>query len=1010
MKTPFALVDFSGGMKGKKGQLNSADIKHLQDINNFVVERNNTLKSRNGVEEIPLDLLKYDKVLPFISNGRKFYFVYDPLLNLKYGNAGQFSPSRSMGGQRFIDIHSKVGSSLGLFDYLWREAITHFDYARADYTMTYTKETDGFPEVGDVYPQQDDATKWAYIRDFDIGTTSALDMHLYLRKLTWEASPTCVITDPQMIGGLDNMNTTYQRDDSHPVIENTFWWNRMFVLDENYQVITTEIDMANFVTYDSGHEVLTPIPVMDTEVRDASHADLQTIRETRYGGSDLEYTVEVMNQGVMFYNKDGKLPTMFMQLNDQGQTDGVLRDFRTLYLSEVPNGIFKTAPYFTLDHYAAQTLYDEVMLLNDIDACITDWDWFGAPMLSVDTLLAIAAIKGASALDYASNDFANNPNVAFSYDVTDPENASDVVKAFLPMTSDANPAVAIDNIRFDEPDGQVRFASPSFANLDRDYLFPHDQELVWQDTDLAAELPFIFSPNLVVYYTTGYYDAVSGAPKRYSRPILHLQRTLTYSPTIDYYSLIPRTRYAGGSIGKFGDNGVPFRPIRIKNLTSSSSVTTEDADYLKVVVYVQVFGIYMYSASNTFDYKLTSATFPVRLGYFTGNTFYALQDFKAYVTTYSGSANASSKGWFSTTSAESEYSFKIFYPTGGDKFSVIGTATRQLSKAFGFNAGGYFSAVSEFAGRLYLASVSAPNRFVYSSTQDYLEFSVVRALVNATADPVVTRGGRELLGNEQIQALHESNNHLRVITDRRIFTVSVDEQGLVSKSDPSDIVTSGKEPITINNYTYFVSGDDHDILLAVFSDKTQRFEYYSVFSSINIDDNTPIKSVVGLAASYRLVVLTGEGIYVGTIIQANQVAWSRLTFTFDVLEISSTAQALYLTAEGAVYELNFLTDSDIEDGVIASIKMLAPTAMANFVSLPKTNINYIGLRYHDVTVVGTFNSLLQSGSDAQLVAAADQGDVIDVSNKNYNDIYDSIEISFERKQNRIIYIRGSLGS
>ena len=1013
-KIPFNIADFSGGMKGRKGQLNSADKKYVQDLNNMLVERNNTLKSRNGVEVLPITLLENDKVLPFVSNGRKYYFVYDPLLINKYKErvAGT-SFSYSAGGQRHIDMFSKHNSSLSPFKYLQKERLNTDTLVQGDVNITYTQFN---PSLG---APQDDVAKWAIFKDYATSGMTELDMHLYLRKQTMESSPTFIFSEqnkPALSANLLN-----QAQVAHAVVENTFWWNRMFVLDEDFNVITTEIDIANFVSYDSGHTPLTPILSMDTDVRDATHTELQTIRESRYGGSDLEYDVEVMHQGVMFYNREGKLPNMFIQLNDQGQTDGILRDFRTLYLDEVENGVFKTAPYFTLAQYTSQELFDVTRLRIEMNYIVAQWSTADGPFGS--GYLQVAALLNSYYFANTSVDLANNPRAKFSYNVADtivtPRteeydeviNVSDILKAFLPLTSDASPCVSIDNIRLDSPDGQVRFASPSLANFDRDFVFPHDSTSVWQNTDLATELPFIFSPNLIVYSQLNTAEPITSRVSNYTSPVLTLVSNADSAFT---FALTPITRYAGGSIGKFNDADAAYRPLRITDLTNQTTVVTEDAPYLPLVVYAQVFGVYKFNVSLNLDFTADSNLYPVKLGYFVvslgSEIFYALQDFKTYLTTYSGSTNTESSGWFGTnnSSSRSEYSFKIRSENGGSIYSVLGTDTNQISKAFGFNADGYFSAVSEFSGRLYLASVSKPNIIKYSSSTDYLEFSQVRALVNSADDPVVVRGAVIPLVNEGVAALHEANNSLKVITDRRIFSINIQGAEVVA-SNPSDIVTANKAPVTINNFSYFVSGDNKDILLAVFSDKTQRFEYYSVFSEINIDDTTKILALLAIDTAYRMVVLTEQGLYIGTIMQANQIAWSRLTFSFEVVSASTDADTLYVSSATGLYKLQFIGDTDLEAGTYASVKLLAPIALANLVNVQKTTINTSGLRLHDVVAVGEFSSSLRSGSDARELSASDQGNEIEVHNKNYNDIYDSIEISFEGGQNRLIYLRGSLG-
>lgn len=1008
MKVPFNISDFSGGMKGRKGQLNSSSITNVQDLNNLLVERNNTLRSRSGATPIDINLLKNDKLLPFIYNGRRYYFVYDTLLNMKYvERVGSSRITRSAGGRRHVDMFSRTNSTLSPLEYLANERINHDSLVQGNDSINYTDTVAGLPTI-------DDVSKWATFKNFVPSNDSQayLDLHLNLRKLTLESSPVAVFTQQELPE--QSQSILYGAGTYHTVIENTFWWNRMFVLDEDFNIITNEIDIANFVSYDSGHEAIGELPIIDNEVRTASHAELQEIRETRYGGSELLYEVEVMSQGVMFYNREGKLPNMFMLLNSEGQTDGVLRDFRTLYLDEVPNGIFKTAPYFTLEEYDNNNLYNEADLRLETEFIVANWratDNLITQDRIENTRDAITSFLSSEDIVTSDNprrsDYANNSRAEFSYNVRDSENNSDVLKAFLPLTSDSSPSIAIDNIRFEEPDGQVRFASPSFANMDRDFLFPHDSTSVWQNEDLAPELPFIFSPNLIIYHQAIGQQQITFEEIRFSSPIVTL---LNASDTDDTFAIVPMTYYSGGAIAKFNDPNANFNPVRITSLNSSTTFFNEVSPYLPIVIYAQVFGFYKYNSLGELIIIGEPSTFAARLGYFDEDRiFHVLQAFQNFVTTFTGNYVQNRNGFFSSSTTRSNYSFTIFQTDGGNQYSVVSTVSNQLSQAIGFNSESYFSSVIEFQSRLFLASRQAPDRLIFSSTNDFLEFSTVRSLVNFETDPVATRGGRELFGNESVEALHETNNTLRVITDQRIFTAGTNELGVVALSDPSDIITSGQEPLTINNFTYFVSGDRRDILLSVFSENTQRFEYYSVFSALNIDDETLIINFLPIDASYRMVVRTGQEIYLGTIIQANQVAWSRLTFDFEVLSISATRDTLFLTSEDTVYSLPFLDFTDLEDGVICSLKLMSPSAMANLVNVQKTNINYTGMRYHDLTLVGTFQSAVMLGSDARPVVSSVQGDVIDITNKNYDDIFDSIEVSLEGKQNRVIHLRGSLG-
>ena len=82
-KTGVVIDDFSGGMKGRKGQYTRQDAKALQDINNMYVGRDGSIIQRNKTvtnPNIPSNLLRNDKVLTFEKGGHLYYLVYDTLL------------------------------------------------------------------------------------------------------------------------------------------------------------------------------------------------------------------------------------------------------------------------------------------------------------------------------------------------------------------------------------------------------------------------------------------------------------------------------------------------------------------------------------------------------------------------------------------------------------------------------------------------------------------------------------------------------------------------------------------------------------------------------------------------------------------------------------------------------------------------------------------------------------------------------------------------------------------
>ena len=974
MKYPFTLRDFSGGMKGKKGQFNSSEITHLQDITNFTVERNNTLKQRNGVEELYIDTLENDKILPFTHYGKQYYFVYDPLLNVKYG--GAFDSVKSAGGRRFVDHFGDnqstrlTSSTHSPIDYLSKEYLNYVELMQSEFDTTYT--------VGLGLEPQDDESKWDFFRSYTNTPAGLLNVHLNLRKMHMETSPTMLYTkapyrDQKIISNLPEPLNTY------PCVENTFWWNRMYVMDEDFNIITNEIHFANFVSYDSGHTPLTSIPVEDAVVRTATYAELQTIREARYSGSDLEYSVTVTEQGVFFYHVDGLLPTMFLALNASHESDRILRDYRTLYLNEIPNGVFKTFPYFTEAEYAAQpSLFDAVELSREMSILNTYWL---APEVLPDPYSLIALYQSSYGIRQLT---------LYFYNVKDPLNTSDTLKAIIPLTSDSSPAVEVHNIWLDSADeNKALFVSPSLANFDRDFQFEHDGELVWQDINLAFDLPFIFSPSIVI----------NGQ---------HVIRMRVMQGTTDHLGVLPRSPYAKGAIGKFNETNIP-----LKRVTTFDNVTVNLADRNAdpIMVFSYTTQAIRYNSSLEPIAELISDD--PELSYIdSNNDFILIHALPDVIITYKASASSSTTSWHGSTNTQSsEFQFKIFYDDDvNPNFSILSTEPFRNSEAIGFNSKKYFSSICYNSGRLFMSAKHKSEKLIFTSVLDYLDFSKIANLVNSDTDAVATRGGAEILPNESVKSLHSTSTGVQLVTDKSVITIGISsESGLVETKTKSDTSLSGISPATLNNFTYYVADTLKDVFLSTFNDRSQTFEYYSVFSNINIDDTTDVQTLLTISEANILIVKTEQNLYVGAVLKANTVAWSKLAFGFDVISISTTPHTLYLHSSEHTYSLNFLEESDLEDGVKASFKLLAPAAMAGLMTMPKTNINYTNMRLHDITLLGTFESPVKSGSDERKYASIYSSDVVDVCNKNYNDIYDSIEFSFEGGRNRVIYLRGSLG-
>ena len=111
-------TDFSDGMKGRKGQFSRPSEKSVKSLENLIPDSSGSLHNRAPAILSELPVRKFDRVLAFEFNEERYFFVYDSLLKCKWydvtENISRFPANgqlhRSQGTGHVDQLPDEVGS------------------------------------------------------------------------------------------------------------------------------------------------------------------------------------------------------------------------------------------------------------------------------------------------------------------------------------------------------------------------------------------------------------------------------------------------------------------------------------------------------------------------------------------------------------------------------------------------------------------------------------------------------------------------------------------------------------------------------------------------------------------------------------------------------------------------------------------------------------------------------------------------------------------------------------
>ena len=328
MARDIVINDFSGGMTGEQGQFAAKDNTYVKDIQNGIVNRGGTISPRPGIEELDINLLPHDKILPFRFRDKDYFLVYDTLLK-----------------RRWTDINADFsGIGVSISGGGWG----NHDIANAPFPAVYTENN-----LKD------------YRRSYYEGSLGS-----GLRVIS---------RDPALLASYFSKITETERDTAFELafppigidyVYDSFFWQRMVIFNDKGVPVCHKVERAFYVDEDSGHEELNPTggsygissTTGDVEFNVADE-ELPTLRMNYWGGSDVTYDAAISHDYVIFASSSGKAPPFIWRPLESDS----LQDLRIFYHPQLSHG------YVSLSYLTGEEL------LKWNNALVTDGLPFNTP-------------------------------------------------------------------------------------------------------------------------------------------------------------------------------------------------------------------------------------------------------------------------------------------------------------------------------------------------------------------------------------------------------------------------------------------------------------------------------------------------------------------------------------------------------------------------------------------------------------------------------------------------------
>lgn len=320
--------DFSQGRTGDLGQYTASDNQYLKDSVNMVSNRAGLLTQCGGTKRdnrIRFDLRANDKVVPFEFNNEIFYFVYDPLFQNKF---------EALSDALALSINSRVR----------RYPTTADPTDRDNWHLSNLKNLNALKTLRD--RSVDGATSRYRVAGL-IYDPKKSDLASYYVSKSLEAITNTAHTSTEFYAATRGLYT--------PNDYETRWYDRAFIADGEGRIITASCLRPLFLEHGGPDFKEYELPAkfygdaVTVEDRQLI-TDPFGVREKYYKEGVGEYEALIRNDSVLFYDKEGVMPTLRWGIYDKDlnigeltATDFRLVDTRCLYRFKIPSYWSKSA-------------------------------------------------------------------------------------------------------------------------------------------------------------------------------------------------------------------------------------------------------------------------------------------------------------------------------------------------------------------------------------------------------------------------------------------------------------------------------------------------------------------------------------------------------------------------------------------------------------------------------------------------------------------------------------------
>ena len=295
---------FTNGRTGDLGQYVSSDEQYVKDSVNLVSNRSGQLTNCAGTKSIiELDIQQNDKVVPFSFGGRQYFLIYDPLLYRRFrgwdGKVSDYWPRPNYFSNPVRGLSERDESFKTNFIYL-----DHFQVL-ANF---------GQPSFGAV--DSNEVLRRKNRRYINVSTNATTRYRTVKTERTDSYRDVGRRFHDVFVNHSNNLQDFL--DNTHGLREeittSTGWYQRFLIVDENGDVVAKNCLRPLMVEHESIDRPAEISDWGDVLKDDATFKELITdpinVRNKVFGKGLGEYRAVVRPDDVIFYDKEGLLPTI----------------------------------------------------------------------------------------------------------------------------------------------------------------------------------------------------------------------------------------------------------------------------------------------------------------------------------------------------------------------------------------------------------------------------------------------------------------------------------------------------------------------------------------------------------------------------------------------------------------------------------------------------------------------------------------------------------------------------